>query len=327
MPVFNGEKYLKEAINSVLNQTYKDFEFIIINDGSTDSTEQIISSFADSRIKYIKQENQGVARSLNNGLKLVNGDYIWRHDADDICLKDQLERQVIFLGSHPEHALVGTQIAFMTDRGKIAYKYRQPKNEYFKNQDSIEVSRDDFKPFSPITHATVLMKTDVVKNLNGYRTEFLTSEDYDLWLRLLDKNKAAVLNYCSYFVRLNKTSATQKYKSSIPYFRQLCLDYADQRIIVGSDPIMRGETVPTPPVPVENDTSVVQKKGMIYRNDLLDFHYKVMLNAKDWVNVFITIKYVLKDGWKLSQTWKALLFPIIGKHSIALGVKFKALFR
>ena len=133
MPVYNGGAYLKQAISSVLNQTYHNFEFIIINDGSTDNTGEIIDSFTDKRILHIKQENQGVARSLNNGLKLVKGEYIWRHDADDKCLPDQLEKQVTFLKQHAEFDLVSTQVAFMTNRGKIAWKYRQPKNDFFSD--------------------------------------------------------------------------------------------------------------------------------------------------------------------------------------------------
>nr|WP_321410891.1 glycosyltransferase family 2 protein [uncultured Carboxylicivirga sp.] len=326
MPVYNGEKYLNAAINSVLNQSFKDFEFIIINDGSTDTTESIIDSFKNERIVNIKQENQGVARSLNNGLKLAKGKYIWRHDADDICLPDQLEKQVNFLEQNADVALVSTQIAFMTDRAKIAYSKKQPTNSYFKGRPFMEVDRSQFNPFSPITHATVLMRREVFNQLKGYRTEFLTSEDTDLWLRLLENHKACVLNYCSYFVRLNATSATQKHKSSTTFYRDLAFTFADEREQTGSDPIIRAEKIPPPPQTIELSLQDLPPKGKIYRNDLLDFHYRVMLNARDWVNVFKTLKYSIKDGWKLKQTWKAIIFPILGDSLIQMGVRIKNIF-
>ena len=98
MAVYNGEKYLLEAIESILNQTYTNFEFLIINDGSTDSTEEIILSYSDQRIRYIKNEqNLKLIASLNKGLDLAKGKYIARMDADDISLPDRLEKQVNFL--------------------------------------------------------------------------------------------------------------------------------------------------------------------------------------------------------------------------------------
>ena len=96
MPVYNGELYLKEAISSVLQQTFTDFEFIIINDGSTDKSQEVINTFNDERIKTVTQKNIGVAKSLNKGLAMAEGSYIWRHDADDICLTEQLEKQYNF---------------------------------------------------------------------------------------------------------------------------------------------------------------------------------------------------------------------------------------
>lgn len=322
MPVYNGEKYLKEAIDSVLNQTYQDFEFIIINDGSTDATASIIEAYQDKRIIHIQQANQGVAQALNKGLAHAKGKYIWRHDADDICLPDQLKKQVNFLEQNTEVALVSTQIAFMTDRGKIAYSKKQPADSYFKGQPFMEVDRTQFNPFSPITHATVLMRREVVNQLKGYRTEFRTSEDTDLWLRLLEHHKAYVLNYCSYFVRLNSTSATQKFKSTTNHYRDLAFTYADERLKCGTDPLMRGEPIPSPVV--DKKTQVQMTKGMKFRGDLLNFHYQVMLNAHDWVNTVKIIRYAINNGWKLKQTWKAIMFPILGKKLVQMGVKIKS---
>lgn len=269
----------------------------------------------------------GVSRSLNKGLSLINTPFIRRHDADDISEPDMLEKQMSFLKQHPDISFVSTQCAFMSNRSKVAMKYRQPKTHLFQDEDYILATREQFNPFSPIVHGTVLGYTSVFKEFNGYRTEFLTSEDNDLWLRIIEKYNFAILNQCPYYLRLNQGSATQMHKASLAYYRHLCLNYADERKQVGSDPIMRGETVPSPPQEKSIQVTANKNKGRIYRNDLLDFHYKIMLNAKDWPNVFHTLKIAIADGWKISSTWKGILFPIIGKRLVQAGVKAKALFK
>jgi glycosyltransferase involved in cell wall biosynthesis len=327
MPVFNGEKYLREAIDSVLAQTYTNFEFLILNDGSTDSTQQIIESYTDERIRALYHDNMGVAKSLNRGLELAKGQFIWRHDADDICLPEQLQNQMEFLEAHPDYALVSTQIAFMTDRGKIAYDYKQPKDHYFNNSDFVKVERSQFNPYSPITHATVLVKKEVFDTVGFYRTDFKTSEDTDLWLRIIEHYDAAVLNYCSYYVRLNATSATQVYKSTNTFYRDLAFQFADERQKTGSDLLQRGETMPKPkPEDAKIEFQVKTDVGKTFRADILNFRYKVALNAKDYKNIFKDIRLALKDGWRLSSTWKAIVFPIIGERLVNIGVAIKQKF-
>ena len=108
MPVYNTkEEYLREAIESILNQTFTDFEFIIVNDGSTNNAEDVILSYKDERIVYIKQENQGVSIASNNGWNKAKGEYIARMDSDDVSFPDRLEKQIQFLEDNPEYSLVG----------------------------------------------------------------------------------------------------------------------------------------------------------------------------------------------------------------------------
>lgn len=326
MPVYNGEAYLKAAIDAVLNQTYIDFELLIINDGSTDKTQTIIDNYTDKRIKSLNQPNAGVAAALNSGLALAQGEFIWRHDADDICLPEQLETQLQFLKAQPQFSLVATQVAFMTDRGKIAFRYKQPKDDYFNGKDFIRVARSHFNPYSPITHATVLVKKEVFAAVGVYRTAFKTSEDTDLWLRIIEQYDAAVLNYCSYYVRLNATSATQVYKSTNTFYRDLAFAFADQRTKIGTDPLQRGESMPKPTEP-EAQKITHTKKGCNFRADILNFKYKVALNAKDFRNVFTDISYALRDGWRLKATYKAILFPLFGAVLVEKGVQLKRLVR
>ena len=120
LPAYNAEAYLKEAIDSILNQTFPDFQLIVINDCSTDGTEEIIRQYADPRLVPVKNEkNLGIAATLNRGLSLAQGDYIARMDADDISLPHRLERQVAYLDAHPDIAVLGTNVETFDENGPL----------------------------------------------------------------------------------------------------------------------------------------------------------------------------------------------------------------
>lgn len=322
MPVYNASEFLKEAIDSILHQTFEDFELILINDGSTDNSEAIIRSYRDERIRYHYQPNAGVASALNTGIKLTKGKYIWRHDADDTSLPTKLASQVNFLEANPEVALCGTQVAFMTEAGKIAYKFRQPNQKFYNGAPFIRVKREMFNPYSPITHATVLVKREVIVALGGFRTAFQTAEDVDLWLRLIEKHQAVVLNSCDYFVRLNKTSATQRHGWKNEFFRNLAFKFYDQRATAGKDDLQKGIQVVLPSPPLTNKDSKICK-GCIYRSDLLSFLYPLHLNAKDYKSAAGIVKYAIADGWKIAATWRAIILPLLGQQTITSLVNIK----
>ena len=127
MPVFNTkEEYLRESIHSILNQTFNDFEFIIINDGSVNNAEDVILSYCDNRIKYFEQDNHGLVYTLNRGISLCNGEYIARMDSDDISLPERFARQVEILERNPEIGIVGGLISFF------------PDSKFEKNMNSIQ---------------------------------------------------------------------------------------------------------------------------------------------------------------------------------------------
>ncbi len=118
MPAYNAERYIREAIESILNQTFSDFELIVINDGSTDGTLECIRSFGDERIKIINnKQNLGIIRSRNIGLQASRGEYIAKMDADDISLNTRLQRQVNYLDQHPEVAVIACKLAVMDESG------------------------------------------------------------------------------------------------------------------------------------------------------------------------------------------------------------------
>lgn len=329
MPVYNGRDFLRPAIDSLLNQTFKDFEIVLVNDGSTDDSQEIIDSYNDPRIITLKQKNQGVARSLNNGLKVAKGKYVRRHDADDISTPDSFQKQVDFLESHPDYVMVCNQQAFMTSNGKVAKDFRLPNNRFFGGKSFRDLTLDDFKPdrASPVVHGTACYRRQEVLDIGCYRPEFIVSEDNDLWMRLLEKYKIAILNDCSYFMRIHGGSATNRHANKIQYFRNLLQEYSLQRKETGTDPIMRGEVIPPPPAekPVET-TLIKHPKGKYLREDL-QYMYGLVLNAKDFK---LMRKYggeMFRDGWKMSKTYRLLLFPILGKGFVNAGVKIKSVFK
>lgn len=185
MSVYNGEKYLREAIDSVLNQTFKDFEFIIINDGSTDETQEILESYNDSRIILIHQKNMGLTKSLNKGIALAKGEYIARQDADDISMPERLEKQIEFLKHHKSIILLGTAAQIIDEKGVHLYT-----TEYPCDYSSI---RKAMKHNNYFIHGSVMFRRQYFFEVGGYRELFFTAQDCDLWLRFIERFEAANL--------------------------------------------------------------------------------------------------------------------------------------
>lgn len=204
MSVYNGERYLREAIDSILNQTFKYFEFLIINDGSTDSTAEILQSYSDSRIKIINNErNIGLTKSLNMGLMMAKGEYIARMDADDISVKDRLKLQYDFLENNKDIGFVFSLADVIDVAGK-------------------RVGRFD-KIFSPeevyyilyfgncIAHSTVFFSKDIVINSGGYDERMDKAQDYELWTRLSKITKLVQINKVLVSWRETKSNMSSTY--------------------------------------------------------------------------------------------------------------------
>jgi glycosyltransferase involved in cell wall biosynthesis len=175
MSVYNGEKYLKEAIESILSQTFTDFEFIIVDDGSTDSSLAIIKSYNDERIKIINNEgNIGLTKSLNKALNEARGEYIARQDADDISLPNRFEEQLKFLEKHSEVVLLGTFAYSIDKKGKIVGKRIVLAKPRLK----------DILKENPFNHGSVMFKKEIVNQLGNYNELIRYSQDYEFWIRI-----------------------------------------------------------------------------------------------------------------------------------------------
>ena len=178
MPAYNAEKYIGEAIESVLNQTFVDFELLIINDGSTDKTEEIILSFNDKRIRYIKNEtNLKLIATLNKGIDLARGKYIVRIDADDMCLPNRFRKQIDFLEKHSDYALCGSWAYLINSKGK-----KTGRMKFIDNHNLMQIS---LLFSSPLIHPSVMARTEIFKQFK-YSHTALHIEDLDLWVRIVN---------------------------------------------------------------------------------------------------------------------------------------------
>ncbi len=195
--------YLKDAVRSILAQTYKNFEFIIVDDGSTDDSWKYLKGLKDKRIKLIKNEkNLGLASSLNKGLKIAKGAYIARMDADDVSLPERFKKQANFLNQHKDYVLIGSQVQWVDKNGRDISGFEVPQKDQ-------EIKRK-FLFRNQIHHATVMFKKSAIGKPEAYRTFLNGIEDYDLWFRIFKKGKVANLPERLVKRRIHKEALSQK---------------------------------------------------------------------------------------------------------------------
>lgn len=217
MPVYNTGSYLHDSISSILKQTFTDFEFIIINDGSTDNSEDIILSYKDNRIKYLKnKKNEGLISSLNLGIQMSKGEFTARMDGDDISLPTRFEKQKNWLDQNPDAAIAGSHVTFINAEGKKTGEWELDE----QTKSSKEIRRTMVRE-NCLAHPSVMMRTEIIKRLR-YATNQKNTEDYDLWLRILaeggviGKVPEKLLLY-----RVHQSSITGSIlRKSNPFFKQ-----------------------------------------------------------------------------------------------------------
>ena len=214
MPAYNAENYIAEAIGSVLSQAFSDFELLIINDGSTDSTEKIINSFGDSRIRLINQTNQGIAAALNIGLLNAKADIIARFDADDVCMPRRIGLQYEFLTNNPDHILVGSNVQYIDMHDEYVFTNRMLayNDEEIRRLVSIAC---------PMIHSAVMYRKKPVLLAGGYNIHAHGFEDHFLWSKLLEFGKARNLREVLIAVRLSPASISIDEKWRTKRFREI----------------------------------------------------------------------------------------------------------
>jgi glycosyltransferase involved in cell wall biosynthesis len=179
LPLYDGEAYIREAVDSVLAQTHRDFELLILDDGSRDGSLAIVQDFArrDPRVRVIARENRGLTATLNELLAAADGELVARMDADDVCLPDRFARQIAFLAEHPEVVCVGGDAEMIDEQGRFLTVLRLP-------EDDAEIQRQALVGYAPLFHPAAMIRRRVLVAIGGYRKEYWPAEDLDLWLRL-----------------------------------------------------------------------------------------------------------------------------------------------
>jgi glycosyltransferase involved in cell wall biosynthesis len=184
MPVFNGARFIEAAIGSVLAQSHRELELVVVDDGSSDATPDILARLAasDPRLRVVRQDNAGVSAARNRALAECRGEWIANLDSDDLMLPNRLERQLAFLAAHPEVKVFACRAEYINDQGRV-------------------LGRSKLEPFSTaeelaryvagggivgVNHSSVMMHRPTVLALGGYRTKFRAAEDLDLWNRVVD---------------------------------------------------------------------------------------------------------------------------------------------
>jgi len=194
LPVYNAELYLKEAIDSILNQTFGDFELLIYNDGSSDRSNAIIATYSDPRIVHtVYEQNIGLIQVLNNGLSESKGKYIARMDADDISLPNRFEEQLKFLEQNPDYGICGTQVKLIGREGMLN-----------KPCDDESLRWWIFKG-SPLAHPSIMMRASVLRdNKLSFNPDAYVVEDFELWWHMAFHTKMANLNHVLLHYRIHE---------------------------------------------------------------------------------------------------------------------------
>lgn len=190
LPTYDAAPYVEEALQSLVEQRYGDFEVIVVDDGSTDGTLDIVEGFDDDRIRIVRRSDTGITGALNRGIAEAEGKYIARQDGDDVSHPDRLRQQVLYLESNPEVGLVGTATEIVDESGRVVDRRQVLERP----------TVDRLLSKNRYVHGSVVMRSDVVESVGGYDETFQYTEDYDLWLRIA--NEYPVRNIDEYLYRL-----------------------------------------------------------------------------------------------------------------------------
>ncbi len=241
MAVYNAGHYLKESIDSILGQTFTDFELIIVDDASTDNSREIILSYSDPRIVFIQNaKNLRLVKSLHVALKHARGEYIARQDADDISESARLAQQVKFLNQNPDVALVGANAVYI-DKNSAPYKLWEVPETH-------EELIEKLKEGSCFCHGSVMFRKSCIETVGFYREKMLSAEDYDYWLRISEKFRVANISEILYRYRRIISGISSHNLSLLLDYHLLALMMSKERKEKGKDSLAELDTSSVPTI-------------------------------------------------------------------------------
>jgi glycosyltransferase involved in cell wall biosynthesis len=285
LPAYNAQQFIASAVQSILDQTFTDFEFIIINDGSTDQTPAILHKFADrdSRIRLISRPNTGYVPALNEGLALARGKYIARMDADDLSLPARFEKQVAYLNANPDCVLIGTNTVQMDRDGDLI----GPIPDIAFGHENI--NHDLLRRGWPIVHPAVMIRAAALSVAGTYRPEFCPNEDHDLFLRLGEIGRLENLpDVLLHYRRHDASESARKRETTLRVVTKIIIDACRRRGI---------------PVPAEAQPRNIEPKSKT------ELHRQWAWSAIKHRNLSTARKYTLAtlrhrplalDSWRLT---------------------------
>ena len=307
MSVFNGDRFLREAIDSILNQSFGGFEFVIIDDGSNDSSASILDDYQgrDVRTKVYHQPHKGLIESLNRGCRLAQGKYIARMDADDVASRDRLMVQIDFMEAHPQVGVLGGAVEWINAEGRPLGIYRNPAED--------RQIRAELLYRCAFWHPTVMLREHVFRCTGGYRTAAVDAEDYDLWLRIADHFQLAnlediVLKYRIHPQQVSMRKRTQQTLGILAAQRSAALRQKGQEDVFDSAEIITPELLAE--LGVEESTyerALVSDSRRWIRQMNLAGETSVALN---------TAVELLRGNWTHVEEWQIadLRLTIAGLH-------------
>ena len=202
LPVYNYGHYIGTAINSILNQSFEKWELLVINDGSTDNSQEVIQGFKDLRVKLYNRSHRGLVSSSNFGMKKSRGKYVIRMDADDVMLPERLETQVNYMEKNPKVAVLGSNVVKVNDDNVITGFIKYPGEN--------EKIRKILRRRNTLCHSSTLIRKEVIQKIDYYDEEFKYTHDYELWLRIPGEYKIINLNKFLHAWRWNEEGISRK---------------------------------------------------------------------------------------------------------------------
>lgn len=306
MAVHNGEQFICEAIDSILRQTFKDFEFIIIDDGSTDSTPALLKEYQnrDPRI-YIKKfvQNQGLTICLNAGIQLARGKYIARMDADDISLPYRFEEQIKYLDEHPGVAALGTGFTLVDEVGNHIKDY------IFSIYP--EVLKWNLLFSNPISHPSVMLHRSVINEIGGYDPQLRRAQDYDLWWRISFAGRLGNLKDIHLLLRQHSERVTNKHQGEqVDSARKIKKKYLD---------MLLARDIPESVLDNIKGKRTTAKSAAMASNIILDYCHYCIKGVASHISVLIVRQALVKAVRKIVRF---VLFPITWPIWIRLFLLF-----